>query len=183
MTRIYTRLGDDGTTGLLFGGRVAKGNPIVAAYGTVDEAIAVLGLARALCTDSDIAQLVLRLQRELFVVAADLAANPREREQLKPGVSLVVPPMVADLENTIDRLVADKRLRPVFVVPGANLCSAALDLSRTVVRRAERLAVAAHAGGIRVSDEVLTYLNRISDLIYVLARRAGGDDDEPVSHE
>jgi len=71
----------------------------------------------------------------------------------------------------------------VFVVPGANLCSAALDLSRTVVRRAERLAVAAHAGGVRVSDEVLTYLNRISDLIYVLARRAGGDDDEPVSHE
>jgi cob(I)alamin adenosyltransferase len=183
MTKVYTRLGDDGSTGLLFGGRISKASPIVAAYGTVDEAVAALGVARAGCADPALAGLILRLQRELFVVAADLAANPRAREKLKPGVSLVTPEMVAELEATIDRLVAERPLRPVFVVPGANPCSAALDLARAIVRRAERLAVEAGAGGHPVSPRAVVYLNRVSDLVYVLARHAAGEGEEPASHE
>lgn len=183
MTKIYTRLGDDGTTGLLFGGRVSKGSPIVAVYGAVDEAVATLGLARASCTDSELAGLILRLQRELFAVAADLAANPHRRGDLKPGLSLVTPEMVANLEATIDRLLAEHPLQPVFVVPGVNTCSAALDLGRTVVRRAERLSVEAKARGHGVSHDVLVYLNRLSDLIYVLARRAAADAAESASHD
>jgi cob(I)alamin adenosyltransferase len=183
MTKVYTRLGDDGTTGLLFGGRVSKGSAIVGAYGTVDEAVAALGVARGSCTDPVLGRIILRLQRDLFVVAADLAANPRARQELEARTSLVVPEMIADVEGTIDALAAQRPLRPVFVVPGATLCSAGLDLARAVVRRAERLAVEARADGHHVNDHALIYLNRVSDLIYVLARSAAGDEEEPPSHD
>src|SRR5438046_4812016 len=86
--RIYTKTGDDGTTGLLYGGRISKSDPAAEAYGTIDEAVAALGLARAFCGE-DCAPVILRLQRELFVVGADLATNPGGRDRLKPGVSLV----------------------------------------------------------------------------------------------
>jgi len=182
MTKIYTKTGDDGTTGLLFGGRVSKGDTLVDAYGDVDEAVSALGVARAACDDPDLAALLLRLQRGLFVTAADLAANPRHRERLEPGISLVDAELVDGLEQTIDRLVAERPLRPVFVVPGANTASAALDLARAVLRRAERHAVRAAAEGHEVSPQVVTYLNRLGDLLYVLARGAAGEGEEPASH-
>jgi cob(I)alamin adenosyltransferase len=180
---IYTKTGDDGTTGLLFGGRVSKADPVMEACGALDEAVAALGLARASLQWGELEAVVLDLQRGLFVMAADLAANPRERERLVPGISAATATMTAALEQTIDRLVAQQPLRPAFVVPGATTASAALDLARTFLRRAERRIVAAREAGMSPSAPVMTYLNRASDLTYVLARRAAGGQDELLSHD
>ena len=141
MPRIYTKTGDDGTTGLLYGGRIPKSDPSTEAYGTTDEAVAALGLARSLCEEPALQQDILTLQRELFVVGADLATNPKKRKKLDPGVSLVTRSMVRRLEARIDDLVEERPLPEVFVVPGANAGSAALDLARSIVRRAERRVV------------------------------------------
>src|SRR2546427_9582162 len=145
--RIYTKTGDDGTTGLLYGGRISKADPAAEAYGTVDEAVAALGVARALMHGSGAATLILRLQRELFIVGADLATNPGQREKLKPGVSLVTPDMIVALESLIDRTVEAHPLPQAFVVPGANSASAALDVARSTVRRAERRSVEMRGAG------------------------------------
>src|SRR5918993_1993073 len=142
MPRIYTKTGDDGTTGLLYGGRVPKDDLATEAYGTTDEAVAVLGLARSLSTDPAMAEEILALQRELFVVGADLAANPDQRAKLVEGVSVVTAAMTARLEARIDARVADRPLPEVFIVPGATASSAALDMARSTIRRAERAVVA-----------------------------------------
>jgi cob(I)alamin adenosyltransferase len=178
--RIYTRTGDDGTTGLLYGGRISKADPAAEAYGSVDEAVAALGLARALSADAELSALILRLQRELFVVGADLATNPRERDKLRPEVSLVTVAMVDALEALIDATVQAHPLPQEFIVPGATPASAAIDLSRTAVRRAERRAVELANQGRTVGPDAIRYLNRLSDLLFVLARQAAGDD-EPSS--
>jgi cob(I)alamin adenosyltransferase len=183
MGRVYSRTGDEGTTGLLYGGRVSKGAELVDALGDIDEAVAALGVARAGCSDGGRADLLLRLQRELFVVAADLAVNPRHRDRLTSGVSLVEAGMVTELESLIDRLTLEHPLRPVFLVPGTTPEEAAIDLGRTIVRRAERHVVQAKESGTIVSAEVLRYLNRLSDLLFVLARQAADGADEPVSHD
>jgi cob(I)alamin adenosyltransferase len=175
--RIYTRAGDDGTTGRLYGGRISKADPAAEAYGTVDEAVAVLGLARAQMADPDLGAAILRLQRELFVVGADLATNPEERAKLKPGVSLVTADMVDAIESRIDLTVEAHPLPRAFIVPGANAASAALDVARSTVRRAERRSVEMREAGGMVSDEVLRYLNRLSDLLFVLARQVAGEDE------
>lgn len=180
--RIYTRQGDDGSTGLFLGGRVLKSDALMEACGDLDEAVAVLGTARATATGR-LADLVLARQRELFVVAADLATNPRHRGRLQPGVSRVTDEMVAGLEHLVDELVAERPLRPVFVVPGTTAASAALDHARAVVRRAERHVVGAREAGHDVSPLVLRYLNRLSDLLFVAARWAVGDLEEPASHD
>jgi cob(I)alamin adenosyltransferase len=180
MPRIYTTTGDDGTTGMLYGGRVPKDDPVTEAYGTTDEAVAVLGLARSLSTDATIAQEILTLQRELFVVGADLATNPAERGKLEPGVSLVTVAMTERLERRIDALVAERPLPSFFVVAGANPASAALDVARATVRRAERAVVGLERGGREVNPEVRRYLNRLSDLVFVLARWEAGES-EPSS--
>lgn len=180
MPKIYTKKGDDGTTGLLYGGRVSKADPATEAYGTTDEAVAVLGLARALSGDASLREEILGLQRELFVVGADLATNPRERAKLGPGVSLVTAEMVERLEARIDELVAEHPLPNEFIVPGANAVSAALDIARSVVRRAERRVIDLRESGADVNEDVLHYLNRLSDLLFVVARMAAGES-EPKS--
>lgn len=180
MPRIYTKAGDDGTTGLLYGGRISKADPATEAYGTTDEAVAVLGLARALTEDAALAERLLSLQRQLFVVGADLATNPDERGKLQPGVSLVTDGDVDGLETWIDELVTAHPLPNAFIVPGANPVSACLDVARSVVRRAERRVVELREGGAEVNDAVVRYLNRLSDLLFVLARVAAGET-EPTS--
>jgi len=179
--RIYTKTGDDGTTGLLFGGRVSKADPVIETCGALDEAVAALGLARATLDNSHLQEIVLGLQRGLFAVAAEIAANPRARERLVPGVSSVTAEMTAALEQAIDALLAEHPLRPAFVVPGANPASATLDLARTLLRRAERRLIAARERGVTVSATLIAYVNRASDLAYVLAR-AAAETDEPLSH-
>jgi cob(I)alamin adenosyltransferase len=175
--RIYTKRGDDGTTGLLYGGRVPKDDLAVEAYGAVDETVAQLGVARALAEDETLASILLEIQRDLFVVGADLAANPDDRAKLTPEVSLVTEDMVHRLEGTIDHTVEEHPLPQEFVVPGANQPSAALDVARTLARRAERRAVALRDADRAANPEALRYLNRLSDLLFVLARaHAGGDE-------
>jgi cob(I)alamin adenosyltransferase len=179
MPRIYTKTGDDGTTGLLYGGRIPKSDLVADAYGTTDEAVAVLGLARSLCGDEVMAGTLLILQRELFVVGADLAANPDERGKLQPGVSLVDAAMTQRLEQQIDDLVAERALPETFIVPGANPGSAAIDVGRALVRRAERRVVELEGAGRTVNPEVRRYLNRLSDLLFVLARWQAGESEPP----
>lgn len=185
-SRIYTKLGDDGSTGLLYGGRTSKADPLMEAVGSIDETVSTLGLARASGSDAELNAAILGVQRDLFVAAADLVTNPHARDRLVPGISLLTPAMVARLEQLIDARMAAKPLRPVFVVPGANIVSAALDMARTQVRRAERRLVAYARGGQAaptLNPQVGIYLNRVSDLLYVLARQAAGDEEEPASHD
>ena len=174
MTRIYTRKGDDGTTSLWYGGRVAKTDARTEAYGSVDEATALLGAARSLCgpEDSDVATDLLRLQRELFIAGAELATAPEASERLEPGISRVTAEMVDELEPIIDRYMDRVDLPPKFVIPGGTPVSAQLDVARTAIRRAERRVVALSDAGELASPEVLRYLNRASDLAFAMARFA-----------
>ena len=180
--RIYTRKGDDGTTGLLFGGdRVSKADLRTDAYGTTDEAVSALGLARANLgplTDRDealLATLILRLQRELFVVGAELATHADRRDRLSAGTTLVTAEMVTALEAEIDALEALVPQPKEFVIPGETVVGAALDVARTTVRRAERRAVAlTEADGLPAGSFVVPWLNRAADLLFVAARVADG---------
>jgi cob(I)alamin adenosyltransferase len=174
MPKIYTKTGDDGTTGLLYGGRLGKDDVAVDAYGTSDEAVAALGVARAKLADVELAQLILKLQRELFVVGAELATAPENREKLRPGETRVTAEMVASLEEAIDDYSARFTMPDEFVVPGETEVSALIDLARAVVRRCERLAVTMARAGALTNPEVLRYLNRLSDLLFVLARYEEG---------
>ena len=151
--RIYTRRGDDGTTGLLYGGRVDKSDPRTEAYGTTDEAVAALGMARVFIADSLLADLVLRLQRELFVVGAELATAAENRHKLEPGTTKVTAEMVDDLEAVIDDYVSRIRMPSEFIVPGESRGSSFLDFARTVIRRAERQTVAMDRAGLLVDRE------------------------------
>ena len=180
--RIYTKTGDDGTTGLLYGGRVSKADLATEAYGSVDEAVADLGVVRAQAGET-LGPLLLDLQRDLFVVGADLATNPDERGKLKPEVSLVTPEMVARLEGLIDETVAEHPLPQEFIVPGANGVSAGLDAARATVRRAERRTIALREAGREVNEHAVHYLNRLSDLLFVLARAEAGGGESPSRRE
>jgi cob(I)alamin adenosyltransferase len=175
--KVYTRTGDDGTTGLFFGGRVAKDGPGPEAYGTTDEVVSALGLARAECEPgSELGELLVRLQRELFVVGAELATAPDNRRKLTDGTTRVTAAMVAALEPVIDAV--SERFDPPreFVLPGENRVAAALDVARTTTRRAERACVTATRDGwLEPSSQVVPYLNRLADLCWTLARwQAGG---------
>jgi cob(I)alamin adenosyltransferase len=178
--RIYTRKGDDGSTSLWYGGRVAKTDLRTEAYGAVDEANAALAVARALCGDEHpaMADDLLRLQRELFVVGAELATAPEAAERLQDGISRVTDQMVEALEPMIDRYMDRVDLPPQFVIPGGTLLSAQLDVARATIRRAERRVVALRDAGGLASEAVLRYLNRASDLAFALARFADLDDPE-----
>jgi cob(I)alamin adenosyltransferase len=169
--KVYTRTGDDGSTALLYGGRVAKDSAGPDAYGAVDEAVSALGLARAEADrGAELDQLLVRLQRELFVVGAELATAPENRGKLQPGVSLTTVEMVEALEPIIDDITTRFDPPSEFVLPGENRIAAALDVARSTVRRAEREAVTAAAAGWLPDSAVVAYLNRLADLVYTLAR-------------
>jgi cob(I)alamin adenosyltransferase len=180
VVRIYTRKGDDGTTTLWYGGRVAKTNPRTETYGAIDEAGAALGVARSLCgpEDAELAADLLRLQRELFVAGAELATAPEAAGRLQDGVSRVTDGMVEALEPVIDRYMDRVDLPPRFVIAGGTTLSAQLDVARTAIRRAERRAVALKEAEALASEAVLRYLNRASDLAFAMARVADVDDPE-----
>ena len=168
--KIYTRKGDDGTTGLWYGGRVPKSDGRPEAYGAVDEAASALGLCRAACDDEEVYADILRIQNELFVLGAELATAPEAAHRLEPGVSKVTQEMVDRLEEDIDRYMDRVDLPPKFVIPGGTELSARLDVARTAIRRAERRTVT-----LETDELVLTYLNRASDAVYAIARYT----DEP----
>ncbi|MCU1452216.1 MAG: ATP:cob(I)alamin adenosyltransferase [Acidimicrobiales bacterium] len=185
--KIYTRKGDDGTTGLYGGGRVPKDSTRPVAYGTVDEAQAVLGMARAETErGGELDGVLVRIERDLWVLMAELATDPANDHKLVDGTSRVTAAMVEALEPLIDEVDARFETPTDFVVPGQNRIAALLDLARTVVRRAERVSLPAAADG----SQVVPYLNRLSDLCWTLARwqegaalvtRTAGSSDEPGS--
>lgn len=170
--KIYTRTGDRGTTALRAGGRVGKDSPVIEANGTVDEAQALLGVARAEAEPGgELDRLLIAVERDLWVLMAELATAPEERARLEAGVTAVTSDMVAALEQRIDDVMGRLELTRGFAVPGGGRLSAALDHARTVVRRAERLVV-----GLQLADsQVPVYLNRLSDLCWALARDAEGE--------
>jgi cob(I)alamin adenosyltransferase len=169
---IVTRTGDRGETGLLYGGRVPKDDLHTEAYGDVDEAISALGLARSLEPDDGRAARLLELQRALFTVGAELATGRGHHATLLRHFATVTAEMVDDLERETHELEARVPLPRAFVIPGGSPAAAALDLARTMVRRAERRSVALRNAGELENDEVLRYLNRCSDLLFMLAREA-----------
>ncbi|HTK45793.1 MAG TPA: cob(I)yrinic acid a,c-diamide adenosyltransferase [Patescibacteria group bacterium] len=181
---VATTRGDDGSTGLLFGGeRIGKDDPRTEAYGTIDEAVAALGVARANLGAKrkigtlpaglgGLAPLILRLQRELFVVGAELATNPAAWDRLEDGTTRVSEGMVKAIERDLVQLERHTEMPREFVVPGETPTSAALELARTILRRAERRAVALQREGLVPGPNLIPYLNRLADLVWVLARAA-----------
>jgi cob(I)alamin adenosyltransferase len=178
LAKIYTKKGDDGTTSLWYGGRVPKHHGRTEAYGSLDEACSELGVARALCRpgQEELAADILRLQDGLFVAGAELATAPEAAERLEDGISRTTEAMVAELEERIDRYMAEVDLPPKFVIPGGNLLSAQLDVARATIRRAERRVSALAEAGELSAETVVHFVNRASDYAYALARYADVED-------
>ena len=168
--KIYTKGGDQGETGLLYGGRISKSDPRTECYGTLDEAISALGLGRALSTAPDVKELIFLLQRELFLVGADLATDPSEYATLKQHFKVVSPEMTTYWEKVIDDLEGKIELPAAFIIPGASAASGSIDLARAVIRRAERRSVELQQKGLLINTEILRYLNRVADAIFMIAR-------------
>ena len=181
---VATGKGDDGTTGLLYGGdRIPKDDLRTEAYGTIDEAVAALGIARAQlglkanlgslsAAFGSLPELILRFQRELFVAAAELATNPDAWDRLEDGRTRVSAEMVDGVEAVLEATEGFIEMPREFVVPGETPTSAALELARTTLRRAERRAVSLDRQGLIPGPHLLPYLNRLADLLWVLARAA-----------
>ncbi|HSX54898.1 MAG TPA: cob(I)yrinic acid a,c-diamide adenosyltransferase [Sphingomonas sp.] len=177
LNKIYTRTGDDGTTGLVDGSRVAKNDPRMAAIGDVDEANSAIGVAIAAIGAGYPADLLETVQNDLFDLGADLA-TPGEDFTPSEMALRIVPAQVTRIETAID--AANAQLEPLrsFILPGGSAAAVAIHLARAVARRAERSAVAA-SREVSLNPQALAYLNRLSDLLFVLAREAnlgrGGD--------
>jgi cob(I)alamin adenosyltransferase len=170
--RVWTGRGDDGTTGLLYGGRVRKDAPRIEATGAVDEAQAALGAARAEAErGSELDVMLVGIERDLWVLMAELATASENRPKLEPGRTSVSAEMLQRLEDTASAVAAGYALPSEFVVPGQNRMAALLDVSRTVVRRAERAALAVAAEG----SLVVPYLNRLSSVVWAMARWQEGE--------
>ena len=181
MAKIYTKKGDDGTTSLWYGGRVAKTDARTEAYGSIDEANAALGVARSLCKDGEhdeLAKDLLELQNGFFVAGAELATAAEAADRLEDGVSRVTEEMADGLDAKIDSYLDGVELAPQFTIPGGTTLSAQLDVARAVLRRAERRTVSLKGSGELASDAILRFLNRSSDLLFAMARAT--DEDSPA---
>jgi cob(I)alamin adenosyltransferase len=165
--KVTTRTGDSGYTGLIGKERVPKWDPRPDTFGTLDEATSALGIARAVSGSEPVKEMILTLQRELYQVMAELALSP---EAYAGSQFKITEEHVAALERRSEDLKKDVEIGNVFVIPGETLPSAALDLARTVVRRGERLTARLYHDGVIANAEILRYLNRLSDLLFILAR-------------
>ena len=168
--KTFNKRGDKGETSLLYGGRVAKDTLRVEAYGKLDEVVSALGLARSLVKKEKTQELILKFQQELFTVSAELATAPEEYEKLTSQFGPVTKTMVDAIESTIDELESEIEMPDAFVIPGGNSGSAALDLARSMTRTAERRAVSLKTRGEIENGFLLSYLNRLADLLFTLAR-------------
>ncbi len=168
--KIYTKAGDEGETGLLFGERVSKAHIRTEAYGSTDHAVSAIGLARALSDDGDVKDILLEVQREMFMIGAELATDNSNRHHLLQNFKIVSEEHVARLEALIDDLNAKVELPPKFIIPGASAGSAAIDVARTQTRTAERRVTELRNAGMLPNAHILVYLNRLSDLLFMLAR-------------
>lgn len=173
MASIVTRTGDAGSTGLMYNRRVAKNHPRVEAYGSVDELNAALGVARAQCRSPFLRDSLLAIQKSLVVLMGELATGVEDLERyVGDGYHLVTPEHVATLDAFVLELEEQKISFQGWATPGATLCAAALDVSRTTCRRAERRVVALHETGQLRNAEIIVFLNRLSDLLWLMARWA-----------
>ena len=168
--KTFNKKDDKGDTSLLFGQRVSKSDLHCEAYGTIDEAISSLGIARNLVKQSKAKEVILKVQKELFTVNAELATKPGDHERLVGMCQPITSKMADELEGLIDEIESEIKIPKAFIIPGSNLASAALDLSRTIVRRAERRVVMLKEKGELRNEAILQYLNRLADLLFVLAR-------------
>ncbi|HZD04803.1 MAG TPA: cob(I)yrinic acid a,c-diamide adenosyltransferase, partial [Longimicrobiales bacterium] len=166
--KIYTRTGDEGETALFGGGRVAKNDSRVAAYGTVDELNAVLGWALTRVADEEVRTRLARLQHDLLALGAELATPPPDEGRTRPSTPGVPTDRVTEMEGWIDEATAELEPLRRFLLPGGSEGAAALHVARTVCRRAERAVVA--FAGVGEQGEILRYLNRLSDLLFTFAR-------------
>ncbi|ATW02595.1 cob(I)yrinic acid a,c-diamide adenosyltransferase [Sphingorhabdus sp. YGSMI21] len=180
LNKIYTRTGDDGTTGLVDGSRIAKNDPRMAAIGDVDELNSALGVAICEITDEGLVQTLRVIQNDLFDLGADLATPASDGDDFSPSemVLRVVPSQVERLEKAIDAATAELNPLTSFILPGGSKAAAAIHLVRAVARRTERTCVAA-ARDISINPQALAYINRLSDYLFVLGRALnnGGKDD------
>jgi cob(I)alamin adenosyltransferase len=167
MAKVTTGTGDTGYTGLLGSERVAKYDPRPDTFGTVDEATSALGLARAVAQDPKVKEIIYRIQNELYILMAELATTPENYEKM--GFRMTAE-HVQWLEQVEESLKQEVEIPNKFVIPGDTLDGAALDLARTIIRRAERMAVKLLHDGVIQNDELIRYLNRLSDLVFILAR-------------
>jgi cob(I)alamin adenosyltransferase len=172
--KVTTRTGDTGYTGLIGKERVPKWDARPDTFGTVDEATSALGLARALSQQPRVKEIILRLQRELYTLMAELATSPEEAG--KHASMIITAEHVAGLETLGEELKRQVEIGNVFIVPGETVAGAALDVARTVVRRAERMVTRLHHDGVVTNAELLRYLNRLSDVLFVLARYEEADE-------
>lgn len=180
LNKIYTRTGDKGDTALSDGSRVAKHDPRVEAYGTVDELNATLGLCRLHATDDLLAEWLGVIQNDLFDLGADLSRpNMAADDQAGYPVLRIIDTQVARLETEIDQMNADLQPLRSFILPGGSVLSAQLHLSRTVARRAERRATELATGG-DANPAAIRYLNRLSDWLFVAARKANANGTEDI---
>ena len=168
--KIYTKSGDQGETGLFFGGRVPKSDARCEAYGEADSVVSYMGLARALCLDKDNKELLLHVQNRMFTVGAELATLPENHEKLTDHYHTIDSEMVMELEKYIDNFSDSVDLPPDFIVSGGSPGSAALDVARTGVRTLERRLVALDSDSMLVNEEILRFVNRLSDLLFMMAR-------------
>ncbi len=164
---VTTRGGDKGSTGLLFGGRVPKYHPRVEAYGTFDEANSAMGLARSLSTNAKVKEILFSLQKDLFVVGAELAVDLENVGRLEKRITK---DDLERLESIMAEIEGEVEIGRRFVIPGDTPASAAMDVARTVVRRGERLVVQMVEDGLLQNDTMLSYINRLSDCLFFLAR-------------
>lgn len=172
LLRIYTKKGDDGSTGLLYGGRTLKNSYAIELNGAVDEAQAAIGLARAEAP-GEISQICVGIEKDLWLLMAEVATLPENRHKLAKSGSMVSVEMISGLEELIDGFEGRFEMPKEFVIPGQNRISALLDVARTTVRRAERYSVDFTQ---TIPDSLVgAYLNRLSDLLWMLARFAEGD--------
>jgi cob(I)alamin adenosyltransferase len=170
---IATKTGDDGTTGLMYNRRVSKCHPRVEAYGAVDELNAALGSARALTPDSAIGGQLIAIQKNLVILMGELATAPEDLPRfVKDGFSVVTPELTVQLEAIVREVESQNVSFKHWATPGANPIAAALDVARTACRRAERRVCALRESGQSVNGEIIIFLNRLSDALWLMARRA-----------
>ena len=176
--KTFNKKGDKGETSLLYGYRVAKSDARCEAYGTIDELVSMLGLARQFC-QPEVKEIIFSVQQELFLVGAELATPAEHYSKLVAKGSIVTSKMVQRLENLIDEFEAKVKMPDAFIIPGgAGIGSAALDVARAITRRAERRIVSLKQSGVAVNEEVLKYINRLADLLFTLARYQESQEQE-----
>ena len=168
--KTFNKKGDAGNTSLLFGEGVPKSDLRCEAYGTIDEAVSFLGIARNFATKNKVRETILKIQKELFTLNAEIATKSEDYERLISNFKTVTDKMASELEEIIDEIEAEREMPKSFIIPGSNLGSASLDVSRAIVRRAERKIVALKEKGEIKNDAILQYLNRLADLLFALAR-------------